>query len=101
MPKATWKSREKHGGLTMQSDLPDTVYAFPKQRKEPLTDAKHVRSAVARFDQVTDVSDIEVNRLPELEGRRAESLLELGKALHGQKRDREAAPLWKRSAAIL
>ncbi|HEY1454403.1 MAG TPA: DUF6582 domain-containing protein, partial [Roseiarcus sp.] len=29
----------------------------PKQRKEPLTDAKHVRNAVARFDQVTDVSD--------------------------------------------
>lgn len=36
----------------MQSDLPDTVFAFPKQRKEPLTDARHVRNAVARFDQV-------------------------------------------------
>ena len=43
--------------LTTQSDLPDTVYAFPKQRKEPLTDAEHVRNAVARFDQVIDVSD--------------------------------------------
>jgi len=41
----------------MQSDLPDAVFAFPKQRKEPLTDAQHVRNAVARFDQVTDVSD--------------------------------------------
>lgn len=41
----------------MQSDLPDTVFAFPKQRKEPLTDAKHVRNAVARFDQVTDVPE--------------------------------------------
>lgn len=41
----------------MQSDLPDSVFAFPKQRKEPLTDANHVRNAVARFDQVTDVSD--------------------------------------------
>jgi hypothetical protein len=30
---------------------------FPKQRKEPLTDAEHVRNAVARFDQVIDVSD--------------------------------------------
>lgn len=39
----------------MQSDLPDSVFAFPKQRKEPLTDAKHVRNAVARFDQVTAV----------------------------------------------
>jgi len=57
MPEATWKPHEKHGQLTMQSDLPDTVYAFPKQRKEPLTDAQHVRNAVARFDQVIDVSD--------------------------------------------
>jgi hypothetical protein len=59
MPKATWKPHEKHGHgqLTMQSDLPDSVFAFPKQRKEPLIDAQHVRNAVARFDQVIDVSD--------------------------------------------
>jgi hypothetical protein len=55
--KATWQPHEKHGSLTTQSDLPDSVFAFPKQRKEPLTDATHVRNAVARFDQVTDVSD--------------------------------------------
>ena len=55
--KATWQPHEKHGELTMQSDLPDSVFAFPKQRKEPLTDARHVRNAVARFDQVIDVSD--------------------------------------------
>ena len=57
MPEATWEPHEKHGLLTKQSDLPDSVYAFPKQRKEPLTDAQHVRNAVARFDQVIDVSD--------------------------------------------
>src|ERR1700756_558785 len=57
MPEATWKPHEKHGHLTSQSDLPDSVYAFPRQRKEPMTDAQHVRNAVARFDQVTDVSD--------------------------------------------
>jgi len=57
MPEATWKHHEKHGQLTTQSDLPDSVYAFPKQRKEPLTDAQHVRNAVAGFDQVIDVSD--------------------------------------------
>ena len=57
MPEATWEPHEKHGRLTTQSDLPDSVYAFPKQRKEPLTDAEHVRNAVARFDQVTGVSD--------------------------------------------
>ncbi len=55
--QATWQPHEKHGQLTARSDLPDTVYAFPKQRKEPLTDAQHVRNAIARFDQVIDVSD--------------------------------------------
>jgi hypothetical protein len=56
-PEATWQPYERHGDLTTRSDLPDTVFAFPRQRKEPLTDAAHVRNAVARFDQVTDVSD--------------------------------------------
>ena len=53
----TWTPCEKHGQLTAKGDLPDTVFAFPHQRKEPLTDARHVRNAVARFDQVIDVSD--------------------------------------------
>lgn len=39
--------------------LPDRQFAFPKQRKEPLEDASHVRNAVARFDQVEGVSDAE------------------------------------------
>ena len=34
-------------------------FAFPKQRKEPLEDASHVRNAVARFDQVEGVTDDE------------------------------------------
>ena len=34
-------------------------YAFPKERKEPLEDARHVRNAVARFNQVKGVSDSE------------------------------------------
>src|SRR5271165_3694538 len=55
--QATWQPHEQHGTLTTQSNLPDTVFAFPMQRKEPLTDATHVRNAVARFDQVTDVSE--------------------------------------------
>jgi hypothetical protein len=55
--QATWTPHEKHGQLTAKGDLPDTVFAFPKQRKEPMTDARHVRNAVARFDQVIDVSD--------------------------------------------
>lgn len=55
--QTTWIPHEKHGKLSTQSDLPDTVFAFPNQRKEPLTDAQHVRNAVARFDQVIGVSD--------------------------------------------
>jgi hypothetical protein len=34
-------------------------YAFPRERKEPLTDATHVRNAMARFNQVEEVSDAE------------------------------------------
>jgi hypothetical protein len=34
-------------------------FAFPKERKEPLNDASHVRNAIARFDQVEGVSDSE------------------------------------------
>jgi hypothetical protein len=52
----TWQPHEEHGQLTTRSPLPDTVFAFPEQRKEPLTDGSHVRNAVARFDQVIDVS---------------------------------------------
>jgi hypothetical protein len=52
----TWEPHTKHGRLTAQSDLPESVFAFPYQRKEPLTDAAHVRNALARFLQVEGVS---------------------------------------------
>ena len=39
--------------------LDEDKYAFPKERKEPLTDADHVRNAMARFNQVEGVSDDE------------------------------------------
>jgi hypothetical protein len=57
--RPTWNPHTKHGELDSadREALPDSVYAFPKQRKEPLTDASHVRNALARFDQVEDVSD--------------------------------------------
>lgn len=42
-----------------RKDLKDSEYAFPKERKEPLCDADHVRNAVARFNQVEGVSDKE------------------------------------------
>ena len=34
-------------------------YAFPKERKEPIHDAAHVRNAIARFNQVEGVNDDE------------------------------------------
>ena len=39
--------------------LPSREFAFPKQRKEPIEDAGHVRAAVARFNQVEGVTDAE------------------------------------------
>jgi hypothetical protein len=62
-PAATWKappsSEQTKGDLDAaeRNELPDSAYAFPKQRKEPLNSASHVRNAIARFDQVKDVSD--------------------------------------------
>jgi uncharacterized protein DUF6582 len=60
--KTTWKPPERKSGTLSsadRNDLPDSAYAFPKARKEPMTDAKHVRNAIARFDQVQDVTDAE------------------------------------------
>lgn len=52
--------RRSKGMSTAEQDrLADKDFAFPKERKEPLTDARHVRNAIARFDQVEGVSDTE------------------------------------------
>jgi hypothetical protein len=52
--------RQGEGMSTAEKDrLADQEFAFPKERKEPLTDARHVRNAIARFDQVEGVSDAE------------------------------------------
>ena len=52
---------KKSPGLStkQQNRMPAQTFAFPKERKEPLTDARHVRNAIARFDQVEGVSDAE------------------------------------------
>src|SRR5437660_5308489 len=52
---------KKSPGLStrQQNRMPAQTFAFPKERKEPLNDARHVRNAVARFDQVEGVSDSE------------------------------------------
>ena len=52
--------RQSEGLSTAEKDrLPAAEFAFPKERKKPLTDARHVRTAIARFDQVEGVTDAE------------------------------------------
>lgn len=57
--QATWRPHTAHGDLDTKdrAALPESAFAFPRQRKEPLTDATHVRNALARFDQVEEVTD--------------------------------------------
>jgi hypothetical protein len=60
--ETTWnRPTQEHGELSTEDrkELPDSAYAFPGKRKEPLTDASHVRNAIARFDQVQGVNDKE------------------------------------------
>lgn len=45
-----------------RNKLSSERFAFPAERKEPLTDAAHVRNAIARFDQVEGVTDAERDR---------------------------------------
>jgi hypothetical protein len=55
--------RGSEGLSTAEKDrLPDAEFAFPEERKEPLSDAAHVRNAIARFDQVEGVTDEERDR---------------------------------------
>jgi hypothetical protein len=50
MSKITQNTREH---------IADANFAFPKERKEPIHDAAHVRNAIARFKQVQGVTDAE------------------------------------------
>ncbi len=61
MTTVTWKPHTAHGELTTHDKdaFPDSVFAFPTHRKEPLTDATHIMNALARFDQVEGVSDVD------------------------------------------
>jgi len=53
--------RRRTSGLStrQQNRLPAEKFAFSKKRKEPITDARHVRNAIARFDQVEGVTEAE------------------------------------------
>lgn len=60
-PKTTWEPDTTQGELSEKEKkgLPESVFAFPKERKEPITNASHVKNALARFDQVKGVTDEE------------------------------------------
>jgi hypothetical protein len=51
--------RHKGTKVAQSNGMSETVYAFPKEEKEPIDDAAHVRNAIARFNQVKDVTDSE------------------------------------------
>ncbi len=62
MPAKTTKKNKTENtkpGSAAKDKLADKDFAFPKQRKEPLADASHVRNAMARFNQVKNVTDEE------------------------------------------
>jgi hypothetical protein len=52
-------SAHKPMSTRQRNRLPAERFAFTQKRKEPITDARHVRNAIARFDQVEGVSDAE------------------------------------------
>jgi hypothetical protein len=54
--EVTWKPL-RDGADAARAKLPDSAFAFPIERKEPLTDAGHVRSAIARFGEVRGVTE--------------------------------------------
>jgi hypothetical protein len=55
--EVTWKP--VRGDDAARAKLPDSAFAFPTERKEPLTNAGHVRSAIARFGEVRGVTETE------------------------------------------
>lgn len=67
--EVTWKPPAHEAA---RSQLPESAFAFPAERKEPLTDAAHVRSAIARFGEVGGVT----------EGERAQAFANIKAAAH-------------------
>jgi hypothetical protein len=55
--KAMSELDQKH-----RDHLSSKEFAFPDEEKEPIHDAAHVRNAIARFNQVKDVSEDEKDR---------------------------------------
>jgi tetratricopeptide (TPR) repeat protein len=74
-------------------------------RWSALSSSAHILNQAKQYNQAESLARemlpiLEANHLPDNDGRRAESLTELGTALHGATKDREAAEGLKKSAAI-
>jgi len=54
---AAMASEEGRLDAAQVNALPESAFAFPRLRKEPMTDRSHVRNALARFNQVRDATD--------------------------------------------
>jgi eukaryotic-like serine/threonine-protein kinase len=70
-----------------------------------LSSSAHVLNRAKRYHEAESLARellpiLEANHLPDNDGRRGESLLELGEALHGERKDREAAEVLRQAAAI-
>lgn len=59
---ATAKRKEAARRTAEKNQLEKPAFAFPEDRKEPLSDAAHVRNAIARFNQVEGESDADRDR---------------------------------------
>src|ERR1700680_4315771 len=55
----TTKRRSPGLSARQKNRMAPGAFAFPKESKEPLNDARHARNAIARFDQVEGVSESE------------------------------------------
>ena len=101
----------KTGGLStrQKNRMSSEKFAFPKKRKEPINDARHVRNAVARFDQVEGVTNAERDNAwrriraaarkygVHIEARGWRSLMKGGRTGHARKRDTSPSRSRRRS----
>lgn len=55
-------TRRRGMSTRQRNRMPADKFAFARKRKEPINDARHVRNAVARFDQVEGVTNAERDR---------------------------------------
>jgi len=75
--KMSWKPHEEHSKLTIkdQKDLPSSSFAFPKECKETLTDAAHVKNALVSIKSKMSQTQCAIKRSPRSRRRRTSTAL--------------------------